>query len=661
MRDFFKEYKKYIIKHPKKVEYKPTNDKFDIKELFEVVKKVDANILHTKDDITAIYDFVMISDNIHNFCVELYKNIDENFHHLNLKGCHIAEYIIAWINREYKVVWDKREKTLQKAGKGMFLLSDIMNFKLPSIDPKVGLLDARNCLESLTDSCSLLLNYLRHFLNEELTHKDSKPEEFVGRIINLMLMTQKFIALKYSYNDILYNDGFVNIDEENKIITFDYENHNNLKLLLAGNMMFSERQAYIMSRTREEGLEPRLFNYISNHCIKNVKINNGCITLNFGKEDSKEYKLIVSEIQSYIDAYYEFLVGSTILPKLNNCTIDEAISVWCAIQYIVEYVLLNVNYNVSIIYQKNFSSVPSKILKKDLISYIEKLTNIKRSKIKAVITILEADWTKFNDIWTSMLYPVEEYYLLPFYPITCSSPYNVIDKIMFKGGFNLDDRGIQFENFLYNQLTQKETPYPITCIPTGKYGKKGGEEEIDILISMKNVVLVAEAKCIHYSIEPLNYAEAWERLEEGCEQAIRKAEFIKNNPQYFNKLGDYSSKEIIPFVVTNYPTFSGFSHKDVYVIDSYSFLSYMHCGTLSIRQLIPTIDSILGMKIFYYNEEQFSDEFIKYLSNNPIKDILLKQIYIHDLPMPIGNSDWKIISKSAQVNNDPIFNIPNDI
>ena len=661
MRDFFKEYKKYIIKHPKKVEYKPTSNNFDIKELCKVVEKVNTDIPYTEEDQTAIEYFITMSDNLHNLCVEFYKYIEDNYKHLNLKGCHIAEYIIAWINREYKVVWDKRKVALEKAGKGIFLLSDLTNFKLPSIDPKVGLLDARACLESMTDSCSLLLNHLRYFLNKELSYKDSKPEEFSDRIINLIQNSQMLIALKYSYDDILYNDGFVNIDEKNRLITFDYENKNNLKLLLAGNMMFTERQTYVMRRASEEGINPRLFKYTSNYRIKNVIINNSSITLDFGKGYPKEYKLIVSVIQSYIDAYYEFLVGSTILPKLNNCTIDEAISVWCAIQYIVEYVLLNVNYNVSIIYQKDFSSVPSKILKKDLISYIEKLTNIKRSKIKAVITILEADWTKFNDIWTSMLYPVEEYYLLPFYPITCSSPYNVIDKIMFKGGFNLDDRGIQFEKFLHNQLTQKETPYPITCIPTGKYGKKGSEEEIDILISMKNVVLVAEAKCIHYSIEPLNYAEAWERLEEGCEQAIRKAEFIKNNPQYFNKLGDYSSKEIIPFVVTNYPTFSGFSHKGVYVIDSYSFLAYIHSGTMTIRQLTSTIDPILGIKFFYHNEDEFSNKFIEYLSNNPIKQILLKQIYIHDLPITTGNNGWNTVSKSAQVNNDPIFNIPNDI
>ena len=87
----------------------------------------------------------------------------------------------------------------------------------------------------------------------------------------------------------------------------------------------------------------------------------------------------------------------------------------------------------------------------------------------------------------------------------------------------------------------------------------------------------------------------------------------------------------------------------------------MHCGTLSIRQLTSTIDPILGIKFFYHNEDQFSNKFIEYLSNNPIKQILLKQIYIHDLPITTGNNGWNIVSKSAQVNNDPIFNIPNDI
>lgn len=661
MKKFFEAYKKYIIKHPKKLEYKPTNyDKYDAGKLYDVYKKVDATISYSEEDAVAIEHFVQISSHMHVLYAELYKLIKNNYLHLNLRGCDIAEYIVAGLNREYKVIWNKRQASLKKAEKGSYFLSDMMNFKLQSPEPEIGMIDARACLESATDSISLLLNYLRYFLNEEPTSEDFNPEEFAGRIRNSMQISQMAVVLKHSYDDILYNGGFVNIDKTNKLITFDYENQHKLKLLLAGDMMFAERRLQVMSHAREKGIIPRLLKNITNYRIKKAKINDSCIKLDFGQGAPKEHKQIVSDMQSAVDSYYEFLVGDTILPNLANCTIDEAISVWCAIQYVALYVSSNLNYDISINTREDYSPVPSKILKSDLISYVVKLTGIKPVKIRAAVSALEADWTKFNDIWTSMLYPVGEYYLLPFFPIIYSSPYNVIDRLLLRGGFNLDDRGKQFEAFLYNKLTQNATSYPITCIPTGKYGIQGNEEEIDVLISMKNAVLVADAKCIHYSVEPLNYAEAWERLEEGCEQVIRKTEFVKNNAQYFSKLDDYSSKIFISFVITNYPTFSGFSHKGVYVIDSHSFLAYMQSGIMTMRQLTLTTDPILGIKRFYHTEDQFSNDFVRYLSDNPIKYEFLKRIYIHDLPLSIESDSWRIVSKSAQIRNDSIFNISND-
>ena len=533
MKEFFEAYKKYIIKHPNKLEYKPTSDnKYDYRKLLEITEKLDNNIPCSEEDEKAIIDFVKISNYIYDLYTQLYKHINDNFRHLNLKGCDIAEYIVAGLNREYKVIWDRHKATLNKAEKGSYFLSDIMNFKIQSAIPEIGFLDARACLESVTDACSLLLNYLRYFLDKELTHEEFKPEEFAGRVRNSMQISQTAVVLKHSYDDILCNDGFVKIDEKNNLITFDYNNHDRLKLLTAGDMMFSEHRVQVMRRAQENNIRPRLYKYITINRIKKVKINNSCITLIFGQGEPKEHKQIVNDMQSAIDAYYEFLVGDTILPNFANCTIDEVISVWCAIQYITLYVSSNINYDISINTREDFSSVPSKMLKSDLIAYVVKLTGINFVKVRASLMALEADRTKFNDIWTSMLYPVGEYYLLPFFPIIYSSPYNVIDQLMQRGGFNLEERGKQFEMFLYNQLTQKKTSFPINCMQTGKYGVQGNEEEIDVLISMKNVVLVADAKCIHYSVEPINYTEAWKRLVEGCEQAIRKGNFIKNNPQF---------------------------------------------------------------------------------------------------------------------------------
>lgn len=118
--------------------------------------------------------------------------------------------------------------------------------------------------------------------------------------------------------------------------------------------------------------------------------------MDFGQGEPKEHKQIVGDMQSAVDSYCEFLVGDTILPNLANCAIDEVISVWCAIQYVALYVSSIVNYDISINIRKDFSPVPSKMLKSDLILYVIRLIGIKPAKIRAVVSALEADWSKFK-------------------------------------------------------------------------------------------------------------------------------------------------------------------------------------------------------------------------------------------------------------------------
>lgn len=67
---------------------------------------------------------------------------------------------------------------------------------------------------------------------------------------------------------------------------------------------------------------------------------------------------------------------------------------------------------------------------------------------------------------------------------------------------------------------------------------------------------------------------------------------------------------------------------------------------------------IIVARRFYQNEDQYSDNFESYLQSNPIKEIFRKRIYIRDLPlMPESKDTYKVVSKSAEVENDPQFNI----
>ena len=659
MSDFFKAYKRYIIHHPERVQYKPTADKaFDKGKLYDVYKEIVKDVIPKEEDRALISDFVRISQYLHDIYSEMYKLLNDDLQHLNLKGIEVAEYLVACLNREYKVIWKKRAKAMEKAEKGTYLTSDMFDFKLLSSAPGIGMLDARASLEAATDSYNLIMNYLRHFLKEEFKTDDAKEGGFAGRLIRMFQITQIAVVFKHSYDDILYNKGFVKVDDENRSIMFDYDNHEDLILLRAGDIMFSERRLHVMSENLHKQIKPRLYRYVTDRRIKRAKIENSVITLEFGQGNAKEHKEIVNDLQASIDAFYEFLQGETVLPQMANATVDEAISVWGAIQYIAMYVSTYKDYDVALYKREDFSVVPSKIRKDRLIDYVVKLTNIKASKVKMVIMKMEADWSRYNDMWTSMIYPVGDYYLLPFYPIINSSPYNVIDQMMLRGGVDLDNRGKLFENYLYQQLTEKRTSYPINCLKAGVYGENGDSEEIDVVVGMKNAVLVADAKCIHYSVEPINYAEAWGRLEEGCEQAIRKSEFVRNHPAYFTSLGDISNKRFVPFVITNYPTFTGFSHNGVYVIDSHSFLAYMQGGYVTMREMGMNEDPVIAAKRFYQNENQYSDNFESYLQSNPIKEIFRKRIYIRDLPlMPESKDTYKVVSKSAEVVNDPQFNI----
>ena len=63
MSDFFKAYKRYIIHHPKRMQYKPTADKaFDKGKLYDVYKEIVKDVEPKEEDCALIYDFVRISN-----------------------------------------------------------------------------------------------------------------------------------------------------------------------------------------------------------------------------------------------------------------------------------------------------------------------------------------------------------------------------------------------------------------------------------------------------------------------------------------------------------------------------------------------------------------------------------------------------------------------
>lgn len=293
----FDAFKQYIVTHPKVAAYKPSSDKYDSEKLLDILKELAPDELDfTEEEKDKVVDFVEISDYFHKMADNFYSNVKSGFDDFNMKGENIVEYLIASLNREYRVVWNKMQEVMFCQPKGTYLYQDITNTRLQL--PDGSMVDTRAALEASTDAINLVCNYLRFYLNDDFKNDQADPESFALNVLSLFQMADMFVTFKHTYDDILYNGGFVKIDREKQTLTFDYDSHYELKLLKVGNMMFSERMMHLNSRYRFEGKTTGFEKYITNTRIKpRVKVQNGRVALAFGQGNPKELRVFYLEMQ----------------------------------------------------------------------------------------------------------------------------------------------------------------------------------------------------------------------------------------------------------------------------------------------------------------------------------------------------------------------------
>ncbi|MBQ7072873.1 MAG: hypothetical protein IJM89_05850 [Bacteroidales bacterium] len=658
--NLFDAFKQFIINHSKEVAYKPGSDKYDSDKLTAVLKELDFNnIIVSKDDVNKVKDFIEISDYFHAVMEDVYSYIKKDFDDFNMNGESIIQFFIAYLNREYKIIINKTHEQVKNHSKGTYLFQDMVNPKLQL--PNGAYVDSRAALEGATDAINLICNYLRFFLKQDFKNEKASPERFAANVLRVFQIANVYVTFKHSYDDMLYNGGFVKIEREKKVFTFDYDNHYHLKLLRAGNMMFSERVFHVNNKFKAEKKTTVLSKYVSLYRINpNIQLKDGCVMLECIHGEAQLHHEIAVETAAAIVSFYDYLDLNMTLNKMRNVLLVEALAVLNALRYVCCEAFERLDCDVSMFTKEQMDCIPRLFKKSDLISIIEKLTGINSNIVKIVLEVFEVDWKHYNNIWTSPLIVVDDYYCVPFFPIINCVPYNVIDYLLLSGGCDLDERGDDFEKYIYKSITEVKHLYSIDCLPSKYYGNLNDGEEIDLIVVLKNLVIVVEAKCIHYSMEPQDYHNAWERLKEGAKQASRKATFVESHPELFEMEGALRKKRFLPVVVTNYPTFTGFDYNGVFIIDSHSFIAYLNSGDMVMKELSSSMSPIRSDILFYKTEDEYSSNFEFYLKNNPIKEIYMSKIDVENLELMPTINPWKCYGKSAVYRGDPGFDIQNE-
>lgn len=658
MSKFFGAFKQYIAKHSKVGAYKPTSEKYDAEQMKAVLMKLPKDVVlgMESDDLMRFRDFIEVSNLLNSLYKDFYSHLQNILADLNMTGIDIVDYFIGFLNKEYMTIESKISELPKQLGGGSYLYQDMHNPKLHMSNGAK--LDLKAVMEGSTESVSVLCNYMRYHLDEEYKNENADPKWFTSNLVAAFRLANEYATFKHSYDQVIYEQDYVKI--AGRTICFEYENDRDGKLMALGHMIIDERVLHVNCQLREKGGKSILSRFVTNYRVKRLKINDGVVTMEFGQGDPKKHQAIASVTMAAILAYYEFLDINMKLEGLGCITLAEVLGVWGALQYICLECVQGAKITDRVFYTKeDMGEFPRKFRAEDLIVYLTKLTGVKENRVKKVLDAFEVDWKGYNDIWTLPLYKIKGYYCLPFYPIVNSMPYNLIENLMQRGGYDLEDRGKDFEQYVYKLLSEAKPQYPIVCKAACKY-KKGPDdkgEEIDLVVALRDIVVVAEAKCIHYSMEPQNYYDAWNRLKGGAEQAKRKADFMREHPETFTDLGDVRNKKIIPVVLTNYPMYAGFEHEGVYVIDSHTFASYFAAGYMTKREMGKDSNDIVDAKFFYNSETEFSANFENYLKDQPVKKIHMAKMVIDEIPLLPRLAHGKCIAKSAVYKGLPGFDL----
>lgn len=596
----------------------PFNDNFDFDYLKSFVSELEDN-----EESRKLFPFLLLANDFNSLYQITFNQLKKIILESNLSYDELIEFLITSSNRHYLLLHKTRETTKHELN-----FQDFFKRTIESIDKSIGKIDARAALETEIDNINTLINYLKYFEGElKPSHKIENDTSRVDSIIKLMLSTNYYNVIRFSHEDALFNNGYIEYIKDSNTIHYKYDNVNELFLGKIGYYRLNRNviahflvlKEHLDNYTDVRSLISK--NYEGKNQtkrIKKTKIAQGLVEFELGSglDTSEFYNFLFLDVQ--LRTYYDFIYN-VIMPNAEGLTLKD-----CLILFNMTQSIFNntVNYNNveddSVMRIKEFGKFPSKINANNLKLYLKSKTKFSAKQINYFLSLLVNKKDQRLNFWSYPFLEKNGFYYVPLLSFLSPLIFVLSDKWLEDSGFDLEERGTYFEknikeNFT-NALTNKKYNFVIPNI--SKYTLPDGKfEEIDLIMNLKSVVVIAEVKCIKYSLTPRDEFNALKRLREGAKQINRKTEFIVNNSEKFkNEIGDISGKKIIKIVLTNFPSYSGYILEDVPIVDYYLIESYIKSGKISSYRLVSDNGKITENRLkaeekFYNNEDEFCNNF----------------------------------------------------
>jgi hypothetical protein len=598
---------------------------------------------------------------------ETYKELKRLISLSSLSTLQIIRFLIVSVNRNYLLVKQQYQSKLQGVGGIDYL--DSYRFKIESLDSEVGDIHASDSIESEIDALNILFNYLRYFEGKTFNSGSSKPQELesVNCILSMTLVGGYYNLVKKCYEDAIWNNGYIYLKKESNSLIIDYHSYEELKLLKVGGIRLKHNSTgtyfNLLSLNRDDSFTSPFAMYKKKKRIKKAFITNGIVNYKLAKGSDK--KEIDHEIKllSELYTYYPF-IGNQNFPKFKDLNLEKVLAMFSSLQSLFRKIAeINIP-NDGIKNIREFDKFPHRIKVSTLKEYLSKKLHFSNAQIIDFLSLLEVKFDKSSRInfWDNPLVRYKDEYLFTLIGINDPLISHLIDHWLNEGGFILDKRGELLEKYLKNQLKRivKQKGYFITIPDTSMFKITGrGKEEIDLILNFKNIVVIAEVKCIKYPFEIRDYHNSYKRLTKASNQVARKTNFVRDNLDFFSEEVDgIEDKEIISLVITNFPNFSGFKINnipivDVYLLEAYILSGKMFKSKISFKKRGMIVKDDYDEVVFYENEDSFCKNIAKCMETPPTIEEIKSKIEIQQNLKARGVLNYNLYLNEPIVKDHP--------
>ncbi len=626
----------------------PYNEKYDFDYVLSYLKKTVKS-----KTVSYIEHNALNSSFFNSYFLGLKDYYNEIIGSNKLSLHSFLELIITFANRDFYLLTSRLRES--NKGKTKMDYDGMMNSTIQSNIPELGRINAQAGLEASHDGLNLILNLTRQKYDE---NDGSKYEsKHLDNCAKLLGFSNIYIVVKSCYDIAIWEDYSILHNKESEELRIKIINKKNQYLNRIGEYrlernIFSSKMV-VLSAFQEKNA---FYHHISKEAykkrkakrLKRIKLDKN--EIKYKLADGIEKETVFKELQSFasLTTYYAF-IRDEVLPNINSINLYDVLVIYTEVQHLFSEAF-EIKKIETATDEENFNLFKLKIKKHELIEYLFRKTNYSRNQIKQTLELFIQNEGFFN-IWERPLIEIENFLFPVILPLISPNTLRMLDYWLEKGGFDLDSRGALFEKHIKNVLSYefKRKGYEFNIPIENTFRNNNDEfEEIDLIVELKKITLLAEVKCIKYPFDPRDYYNMYSKLSEGAEQINRKTKFLIDNIDDI-KNNSFLSKPIVRLVITNYPIFSGSEIDGVSITDFSLLENYFIHGKFGKGRMLGTkkgvqINDTFHSEIKYYqNEDELSDNLENFFKNPvPITE-KLKDIYIKETQISLPEANPKII------------------